>query len=308
MSLNWLRPSNSSAGRPLKPEAAFVGTVFDRPEFARRRQVLRETLQAFQSAKPANRYHLGARDNLSGWQRASCDTPNELNIQVVAGDWGEVTASLTRKYGQCFAVLNMANAIVPGGAYIEGTVAQEENMFRRTDCHFHIGSEEYNAELDRYKPEMTELLSARNGRVYLDTQHPRVCIRGAEDRSKSELGYPWLTDDQIFPFYELRAAAMDLRNGTPFDPVDGRQRIASQLETIKAGGIRYAVLSAFGCGAFQNPADQVASIYCDEIEKRKKDFTVIAFAIFAAGYGPDNFTPFAEILGNRSRSEVKIYA
>ena len=36
-----------------------------------------------------------------------------------AGDWGEVTRHMTARYGICFAVLSMANAYVPGGAYVE---------------------------------------------------------------------------------------------------------------------------------------------------------------------------------------------
>jgi hypothetical protein len=168
-------------------------------------------------------------------------------------------------------------------------------MFRRTNCHFCIGEDEYDVGLDRYIPEMTQLLSAVKGTVYLDTERPRVCIRGPEDRSRHDLGYPWLADDQVFPFYELRAAAQDLRDGSSFNAEEARRRIAAQLDTLRARGVRHAILSAFGCGAFQNPAPQVARIYKDEIDQRREDFSVIAFAIFAPGYGPDNYAPFAKI-------------
>jgi hypothetical protein len=50
---------------------------------------------------------------------------------------------------------------------VEGAVAQEENMFRRTDCHFRISEDEYDARLDRYLPEITRLLSAEDGLVIL---------------------------------------------------------------------------------------------------------------------------------------------
>jgi hypothetical protein len=60
--------------------------------------------------------------------------------------------------------------------------------------------------------------------------------------------------------------------------------------------VPHAVLSAFGCGAFHNPAHRVAKLYREEITARMADFAVIAFAIFAPGYGPDNYTPFAEVL------------
>ncbi len=204
---------------------------------------------------------------------------------------------MTKEYGACFAVLNMANAYVPGGGYVEGMVAQEENMYRRTDCHFHIGPDEYDVSRDRYRPEMTALFLATDGKVYLDTEHPRVCLRGPENRVRSDLGYAWLPHDLIFPFFELRASAQDLRDGSRFDVTDARRRIAAQLDTLRDNSVRYAVLGAFGCGAFRNPSAEVARLYREEIDKRRDDFSLIAFAIIAAGYGPDNYTPFAKVLG-----------
>ena len=169
-------------------------------------------------------------------------------------------------------------------------------MFRRTDCHFYVEPPDYEIENDRYSEAMTALISARHGRVYLDGERPRVCIRGAEDRSRSDLGYRWLEDDEVFPFYELRAAAQDLRNGSEFDVVDARSRISAQLDTLREGAIRHVVLGAFGCGAFRNPASEVAQLYKEEIAARREHFSVIAFAIFAAGYGPGNYQPFASVL------------
>lgn len=197
----------------------------------------------------------------------------------------------------CFAVLNMANAFVPGGAYVEGAIAMEENLFRRTDCHFRVTHEEYDEGADRYRPETTMLLSGRNGAVYLDTETPRVCIRGPEDRSRADLGYRWLADDEVFPFFELRAAAHDRRDGSPFDADEMRRRIAAQLDPLQDNGIRHAVLGAFGCGAFRNPSDRVAARYREEIDRRRDAFSVIAFAIFAAGYGADNFEAFDRAFG-----------
>ena len=70
---------------------------------------------------------------------------------------------------------------------------------------------------------------------------------------------------------------------------------AAQLDTLVEGGVRHAVLGAFGCGAFQNPAIEVAFLYQQELDRRLEHFERVAFAIFDAGYGPDNHSPFAAV-------------
>lgn len=281
-------------GRPICSHQQAELRGFRGEDAFRRRQVLAETLLAFEQSHPPDRYHRLAQRNLQRWHAQRGDADAALQLHVLPGDWGEVTQQMTRAYGSCFAVLNMANAHVPGGAYVEGAVAQEENMFRRTDCHFSITADQFDSGTQEYHAAMTQLLSARHGSVYLDVARPRVCVRGAEDRARPDLGYPWLADDEVFPFYELRAAAQDLRDGSVFDEQDAKWRIVAQLDTLRAQGIRHAVLGAFGCGAFQNPAARVAQLYRAAIAERAADFSVIAFAIFAAGYGPDNYTPFRE--------------
>lgn len=285
-------------GRHLCTDEEAEARGFRGAEAARRRSVLRETIEAFERSDPPDYYHRLAEENLARWQSRAEVSDLPLQIDVFEGDWGIVTSRMSQRYGVRFAVLNMANAYVPGGAYVEGAVAQEENMFRRTDCHFCIGEAEYDRSLDRYVPEMTSLLSADRGRVYLDVEKPRVCIRGPEDRGRADLGYAWLDRDRIFSFYELRASAQDLGDGSPFDPAEARKRIRAQLDTLRVAGVRAAVLGAFGCGAFRNPGARVAEIYRDEILARQQDFSIIAFAIFDAGYGPDNYRIFRDVLGH----------
>lgn len=282
-------------GRRIPSESEFAGGRYDRPETARRRTVLRETVDAFDA--DGSRLKALALANLERW-RLDATTPERGELLVLSGDWGEVAGALTRAHGTMVAVLNMANAHVPGGAYVAGTAAQEENMFRRTDCHFSILDEHLSG--DRYTAEMTELLSARDGRVYVDVDHPRTCIRGPEDRSRPDLGYRWLADDEIFPFIELRAAAQDLRGGRAFDEAESRRRIAAQLDTLIDAGLRHAVLSAFGCGAFANPPERVAALYRDELNARRNEFDCIAFAIFHPGYGPDNHPIFERIVSSKA--------
>ena len=274
-------------------------------EEGQRQLILLDTLKMFE--ENGVRYHQLAFENLSRWaSEAVQQSPTRKCVVIVQpGDWGEVTLDLTKKYGVCFASLNMANAYGPGGGYTDGMVAQEENMFRRTDCHFAIVRKNF-MRLDRseqYTSEQSDLINGVKGRVYLDTDHPRVCIRGPEKRGSRNLGYTWLSDDDIFPFYELRAAAVDLRSGEAYNHEETRKRVAAQLDTLIDSGVRHVVLSAFGCGAFMNPATYVASAYHEALKKRYMHFDVVAFGIFNAGYGPNNFTPFEAEFENWKVSE-----
>lgn len=237
-----------------------------------------------------------------GAGQGDSDKASLKRVSVLSGDWGEVTHKLTKEFGATFAVLNMANAYVAGGGYVEGMIAQEENMFRRSDCHFSVDDSEFDQRQDRYHDEITNQISAKDGRVPLDVDQPRVCIRGPEDRDRDDLGYDWLPDGEIFPFYELRAAAVDLRPvqkvGKARLAAEMRRRIDAQLDTLIEKGVRHAVLSAFGCGAFLNPAELVATCYKEALESegRLENFDCVAFAIFNPGYGPDNLKPFKDVL------------
>src|SRR5438067_13541030 len=104
------------AGRRLCSEQEAIHRGFGGTDSARRREVLRETLAAFEHADPPDRYHRLAGQNLDRWRARSVVSVSQLRVEVFPGDWGEVTRSLTTTYGVCFAVLNMANAFVPGGA------------------------------------------------------------------------------------------------------------------------------------------------------------------------------------------------
>jgi len=88
-----------------------------------------------------------------------------------------------------------------------------------------------------------------------------------------------------------------------FDETEMRKRIVAQFETLKAGGVRHAVLSAFGCGAFLNPAPDVARLYREELEERLTDFDSVVFAVFNAGYGSDNFMPFKQEMESLVRAK-----
>lgn len=257
----------------------------------KRRMILKDTVEKF-STDTLGLYEKQARKNHQKWS----GTPTNLSghVRVIPGDWGDVTLRLSQATGTIYTVLNMANAELPGGLYLEGFGAQEENMYRRTNCHFHVHDNEMDEEKIYYTQEMTALINGFSGHVYLDVQTPRICIKGSEGPNIS--GYDDLSPSDYFLFYELKSAADNISHDNPFSEASMRKKIAAQLDTLKAANVRCVVLSAFGCGAFGNPPTEVARIYREELQKRLEDFDDVAFAIFTSEFDSDNFMPFKEAL------------
>jgi hypothetical protein len=268
------------------------------------KRALYQTLLQLSSVELRRQRVQMAKGNVERWAAARQAKKGQPTLVVSCHDWGDATRALTERFGVTFAVLNMANARSFGGGYEEGMMAQEENMFARSSCHFFdvsLTNQVTCHSRGRYTREMHDLLSATEGRVYLDSQNPRVCVTGSKQN-----GYRTLADDSVFPFYELRAAAVDMRGSSPtsFDEGELSKRIVAQLDTCREQGVRHVVLSAFGCGAFQNPPEIVAPAYRKALVGREADFDVVAFAIFYAGYGPaTNYDTFAEVFGEKDVME-----
>ena len=242
--------------------------------------------------------HSHAFANMSMWEKNHKDL-DECKIEVISGDWGEITQKMSKTYGKTYAVLNFANAKCPGGGYIEGCVAQEENIFRRSSCHFYINRNILNSKTNTYTDYMIDLHNAVNGKIYIDVECARICIKTKEENDfivQPDNSYKLLYDDSIFPFYEMRGAADDLRRGGVYNNESMTKKIEAQFNTMIEKNVEHCVLGAFGCGAFENPPARVANIYKKMIDKHKNKFKHIVFAIYNAGYGSNNFGTFNDIL------------
>lgn len=213
-------------------------------------------------------------------------------IFVEEGDWGAITAKYTKIYCQKFAVLNMANGDHFGGGYKTGAPAQEENLMRRTTCSLDKYGIDYKRPNEGYSINMSNRVNGKapDGLVYLNKQFTHVCFRDTEEN-----GYKFLNQKDYFPFYELRSAAFDARRGG-FTEADCQRRINAQFNTLIHNGIKHVILSAFGCGAFQNPPQIVANCYKRAIEHYIRDFDAIIFAIYTPSRDDPNIDIFKRIL------------
>lgn len=274
-------------------------------------KILQRTLDLWNENN--NIYTLYANSNMNKWMNKRTEFKQ---IKVVEGDWGEVTLRATKQYGQTFTVLNMANAYYAGGGYLDGAMAQEENIFRRTDCHFslfkgglapiilplkNVLKETYSDQIKSinengilYTEKYTRLINGEDDVVFLDL-NKRTCFISKEITNDHFNSYKLMDPTEMFQFYEMRSAALNLKH-VKFDKELTRKRIRAQINSLNKLNLKHVILGAWGCGAFRNSPLEIAKIYKEELQ----NFNGVAiFAIYYAGYGPkDNYDIFKSVLEN----------
>eukprot|EP00930_Biecheleria_cincta_P086296 TRINITY_DN75603_c0_g1_i1.p1 TRINITY_DN75603_c0_g1~~TRINITY_DN75603_c0_g1_i1.p1 ORF type:complete len:346 (+),score=55.01 TRINITY_DN75603_c0_g1_i1:47-1084(+) len=219
------------------------------------------------------------KDTLS----TECIADERPGVQVVECDMLDHAQSLVQK-GHKVAVLNMACEDCPGGGFRSGAGAQEENMHRRSD-------------LVRFTEE-------------LRTKHypipPEACLLSENVtvfRGSEKDGYPFLQTPFQVSF--ISCAALIYPRLTEFRTyADAWQekRMRQKIKVIIAAAVRAecfaVVLSAFGCGAFGNPPEQVARLCAEELTNaplKKVDFCVFNDHNSGKSHNPrGNYLPFVE--------------
>lgn len=216
-------------------------------------------------------------------------------VSVIDMDCLYAAEQLTRG-GLRPAVLNMASFHTPGGGVERGSAAQEESIFRRTDIfrslyQFHSIGENYGIKQleERYPLEM------HYGAIYT----PNVMVfKSSENDGCKLLNEPFFVD--VITMAAIRKPEV----------VDGKLpawvkdtlkiKIRQMFDIALENGNDSLVLSAFGCGAYGTPPDEMAKLFHQviESEKYKGAFKEIVFAIINlpstnGTHNPQgNFKPF----------------
>lgn len=199
------------------------------------------------------------------------------------------------------AVLNMASFHTPGGGVITGSAAQEENIFRRTNLfkslyQFHHVGDTYGVEQrdERYPLEMNY------GGIYT----PKVIVfRGSEDVDYQLMEEPFYVDIITLP--AIKKPRIEDGKIVPWAETTLKNKIKQILNIALENENDSLVLSAFGCGAYGTPPDQMAKFFADVLasEKYQGLFKVIHFAILNVPstngeHNPHgNFQPFKDVFG-----------
>ena len=202
-------------------------------------------------------------------------------------------------------VLNMASFKNPGGGVVNGSAAQEENLFRRTNLFYSLYQFAHYSE--SYKIPKHPVFNYPMG--LLDGIYSKniTVFRGSEKNGYYLLSSP-------FKVSIISVSAMkrpELECGKIKYDVDlnmNRHKIRLILQTAYEQGHTDLVLSAFGCGAYGNPPEQIAQLFKELLDSEYKGyFREIVFAIFDdhntyREHNPEgNLKPFKKIFENEKK-------
>ena len=205
-----------------------------------------------------------------------------------------------RKDAKPILVLNLANAVSPGGGVRRGAKAQEEDLCRKSSLLLSLESRnarpyyEYNKSL------------------HTDMGSDAIIINPQVEIIKDENG-KLLPDTAVVAV--MTCAAPRFRNGmegisqSEYESLM-YQRITGMLKTAAYLGYQYLVLGAFGCGAFHNDARVVSDLFYKALKEFDYDgmkendmFRRIDFAVMDHSADQYNFKEFSRNFANFYRDE-----
>jgi len=182
-------------------------------------------------------------------------------------------------------VLNMANATWVGGGFLTGASGQEEELCRRSNLF----------------PQLIE--AAKEGAFPIPDLGAIVMPEVLVFRGNKSDGYPRL--EEPYSVAAVTAAAPCRPDVSTADAKAAyvalmRAKVGALLSAVEHAGYSDVVLSAWGCGAFRNPPEEVARIFRDALGSQfKLSFRRIVFAIFdRPDWRESNCTVFQEALSD----------
>lgn len=177
------------------------------------------------------------------------------NIWVENMDCVEVARKLSKEGKTC--MLNMASFKHPGGGVKKGSMAQEEELARRSNLMVTLETFEYPLSID-------DVIYSSGVTFFKDGNYNDI--------------EPFLCDI-------ITIAALNL-NGTNLPEHIMKNyygimtsKIESMFENALINGCENIILSAFGCGVFKNDPTIVAQMFFDRVKKYNNKFKNIVFAI-----------------------------
>lgn len=229
----------------------------------------------------------------SGWKGGPTNRFDEP-CKVVISKKSSFDAA--RSYGGKVAVLNFASATNPGGGVTKGSSAQEECLCRCSNLYQCLNQKEMWDKF--YNPHRQNGTPLHNDDMILS----KVTIIKSD--AYNNLYRPFVADVITCAAPNLRETPANAYNhergeGVKISAEDliklHETRADNILGLAAANGEDHIIVGAFGCGAFKNPPELVARAWKNVIEKYRKSFKTIEFAIFSK-FDTVNYDAFKAVL------------
>ncbi len=245
-------------------------------------------------------------------------TPRHVTTFEIVNQDALDAALVMKQRGLSPCVLNLANAFMPGGGVEHGSKAQEEDIFRRSNYYFSLYPD-FNKKL-RKQIRLYQL--SRDGKAmeacrpngrkdYLVPEFggiysPSVCVfREGEAKQFAFMRRPCCIAFIAAAAYNRKQTHFprdENQGNSDYGPVSQEAYESNTKEKIRVilriAAIHHhqdVLLGAFGCGAFQNDANLIASLYAQVFNEPefKSRFTHIVFAILSKSEPGSNFDVFS---------------
>eukprot|EP01129_Flabellula_baltica_P001850 TRINITY_DN11754_c0_g1_i1.p1 TRINITY_DN11754_c0_g1~~TRINITY_DN11754_c0_g1_i1.p1 ORF type:complete len:316 (-),score=59.66 TRINITY_DN11754_c0_g1_i1:417-1364(-) len=213
-------------------------------------------------------------DQVSGGVSESDLYEEEVVVDVFPGDCIDAGIFL-KEEGYHPLILNMASNYKPGGGYMNGAGAQEENLFRRTNYIHSL--EDFNKwDEDRdwgYPLEDYQGIYSPNVFVFRESEANSYTLMEAPIRM-SFVAVPAVRRPKIYKSGGVFRLNENIERVT-------RNKMRMIFKIALENGHDSLVLSAMGCGAFGNPPNHIASLFKEVTQEFKSSFRLITFAIIS---------------------------
>lgn len=192
-------------------------------------------------------------------------------IEIINGDT-LVVAEQYAKEENNLLILNMASATYPGGGVEIGSMAQEEELFRRTNYFKTLIKNDF------YPIKRPDVILS-----------PQIWI--VKDENYNDLEEPW-SASFITASMPKRPNLSEDGKYLKKDYMIAKRTIEHVFKIAFEHDYEVLILGAIGCGAYKNPQEQVIEIFNEMLEKYDGCFKKIIFAIYSKN--DDNYDMFNE--------------
>lgn len=198
------------------------------------------------------------------------------------------------------AVLNLASSWSPGGGVVQGSRAQEESIFRRTNLYRSLYQFAHGGKPDMFatKPEPIDLKKTPHYKEHLDYHFGGIYTPGATVFRASN--FELFQKPFQMSFITVAAIKEPVLTPTGHLTDADKDQTRDKIRTVLRIGLKHGhdclVLGALGCGAYGNPPADVAKLFHKVIEEEefRDKYKMLVFAII----GQKCYVPFMKEFDN----------